>query len=129
MAEIAITNATKCWDVTDCLSTQASVVSASSNGATGSIKKGYPVFAVGDGSYVAYAPASIKTQTAPVGVVMSDIENITKATIVNVMFAGKVYIEGVREAGVTVANAKDSELMGLNGKLVFVPTKEDNYSV
>lgn len=95
--------------------------------ASGAFKAGYPVFASGD-TYVIVPLASIKTQGTPVGILLEDVADATTGATVRVAYAGKIYIGGVRAAGVDATNASDMVLKNLEGHITFVDEKEVAYA-
>ena len=130
MAEQTITEPTKYWDITSILSSKAQVKAAASGGdaATGAFKKGWPVFAQADGTYLVVAAANVKSQGGAVGILMEDLEDATEGATLQVIYAGVVYVEGVRAAGLDETACPDMVLKNLEGHIVFKDEKEVVYA-
>lgn len=118
----------KICDPTEVYSHNAFCKNAGGSGAaTGSFKAGYPVFASGD-NYVIVPLASIKGQGTPVGILLEDVADAAAGATVKVAYAGKVYIGGVRAAGVDSESVSDMALKNLEGHITFVDEKEVAYA-
>lgn len=118
----------KLCDPTEVYSHTVLCKAASGQGAaSGAFKAGYPVFASGD-TYVIVPLASIKTQGTPVGILLEDVADAATGATVRVAYAGKIYIGGVRAAGVDATNASDMVLKNLEGHITFVDEKEVAYA-
>lgn len=128
MSDVAINEIVKICDPTDVFS-HVALCKAGTGGspATGEFKAGYPVFASGD-SYVIVPLASIKSQGTPVGILLEDVADATAGANVRVAYAGKIYIGGVRAAGVDATSVSDMALKNLEGHIIFVDEKEVAYA-
>lgn len=124
MADVTISREAKLFG-SDVLSVKANVKAVATSGPTGALKAGTPVFLASAGSgYEAVTLANVKSQTGKVGVLAEDIADIATGADVKVVYAGHVYIAGVRAAGLTSTQCSDLILMNLAGHVVFVDEKE-----
>lgn len=124
MADVTISREAKLFGP-DVLTVKANVKAVASSGPTGAFKKGTPVFlATGGAGYEAVTLANVKSQTGKIGIIAEDIADIETGDDVKVAFAGHVYIEGVRAAGLTSTQCSDLVLMNMAGHIVFVDEKE-----
>lgn len=93
------------------------------------IPAGYPLVAKGDGKYEVFTAATLAAQITgtagsalpkAIAILAEDIKVAnTMPTNVKVVFAGEVYLEGVRAAGVTTSNVADYVLREAHGQIVF----------
>ena len=128
MSEITVNETVKLCDPTEIFSHKVLCKSAGGDsGAKGAFNAGYPVFASGD-SYVIVPAASIKAQGTPVGVLLEAVADAVTGATVKVAYAGKIYIGGVRAAGVESGTVSDIALKNLEGHIIFVDEKEVAYA-
>lgn len=128
MSDAAVKEIVKLCDPTEVYSHEALCKGAGGDsGATGLYKAGWPVFASGD-SYVIVPAASVKSQGTPVGVLLEDVADAATGATVKVAYAGRIYIAGVRAAGLAAASISDIALKNLEGHIVFVDEKEVAYA-
>ena len=124
----AVKEVVKLCDPTEVYSHEVLCKAATGEGvATGAFKAGWPVFASGE-SYVIVPLASIKSQGTPVGILLEDVSDAKTGATVKVAYAGKIYIGGVRAAGVDAASVSDMALKNLEGHIIFVDEKEVAYA-
>lgn len=103
----------------DALSYKVNVVASAG---TIAAKKGH-LLAMISGAWTAYAAstdAASQTGIQAIGVLLEDASLTTTAKACQVMYAGKVWEQFVRDAGITASTTAFAKLIAAPGKIVFV---------
>lgn len=103
----------------DALSYKVNVVASEG---TISAKKGH-LLAMISGAWTAYAAstdAASQIGIQAIGVLLEDASLTTTAKACQVMYAGKVWEQFVRDAGITASTTSFAQLIAAPGKIVFV---------
>ena len=113
-----ITKGNRTFDVEGALSYKVNVVAS-----TGTIaaKKGH-LLAMISGAWTAYAvgtDATEQTGVQAIGVLLEDASLSTTAKACQVLYAGKVWEQFVRDAGITATVTSFAKLIAAPGKIVF----------
>lgn len=97
------------WDVTTIKSRDVVVKAASG---TIEAMAGHLLYKQADGTYKAYATATVVSDEGLVGVLGADAKLTTSGVTCRVIEYGDVYIEAVRQAGIDASKVSDEAIRG-----------------